>query len=79
MSTHPATNLNTSDFAPFISARAGAPIEMQIAELGLLIRKPTIKDSIVIGVVTLGYLGLYLAVGFAALSAASWAWTAFFG
>jgi hypothetical protein len=79
MSTHPATNLNTSDFAPFIPARAGTPIELRVADLGLLIRKPTVKDSIVAGAVTLGYLGVYLAVGFAALSAASWAWAAFFG
>jgi hypothetical protein len=79
MSTQPVSNLNTSDFASFIPARAGSPIELQVADLGLLIRKPTMKDSVVAGAVTLGYLGVYLAVGFAALSAASWAWKVFFG
>jgi hypothetical protein len=79
MSTHPVSNLNTSDFASFIPARAGTPIELHVADLGLLIRKPTIKDSFVAGAVTLGYLGVYLAVGFAALSVASWAWNAVFG
>ena len=79
MSTHPATNLNTSEFAPFIAARTDTPVELRVADLGLLIRKPTVKDSIVAGAVTIGYLGIYLAVGFAALSVASWAWTAFFG
>ena len=52
---------------------------MHVAGIGLRLRKPTIKDSVVAGAVTLGYLGVYLAVGFAALSAASWAWNAFFG
>ena len=52
---------------------------MEFAEVGLRLQKPTTKDSIVAGAVMLAYLGVYLAVGFAALTAASWAWNAIFG
>jgi len=52
---------------------------MHVAEIGLQLRKPTLKDSAVAAAIMLGYLGVYLAMGFAAVSAASWAWNAVFG
>jgi hypothetical protein len=79
MSTHPAANLHPTDIAAFIPARAGTSIEMHVADIGLQLQKPTFKDSAVAGAVMLGYLGVYLAAGFAAVSAVSWAWSAVFG
>ena len=52
---------------------------MHVPEIGLQFRKPTFKDSALAGLVMLGYIGVYLALGFAAVSAVSWAWSAVFG
>ena len=79
MSTHPGSNLHTTDFASFISHNSARHAQLKFAEVGLQLQKPTTKDSIVAGAVMLGYLGVYLVVGFAALTAASWAWGAIFG
>lgn len=37
------------------------------------------KDSLIACAVVIGYLGIYLAAGFAAVGACSWVWTAVFG
>lgn len=79
MSTHPAANLHATNISAFIPARTSTSIEMHPAEFGLKLQKPTLKDSVVAGAVMLGYIGVYLAVGFAAVSVVSWAWTAVFG
>jgi hypothetical protein len=79
MSTHPAANLHSTEIAAFIPARTSTSIEMHVAGIGLQLRKPTLKDSAVAAAIMLGYLGVYLAMGFAAVSAASWAWNAVFG
>jgi hypothetical protein len=78
MSAHTGPNLHATDFAPFVPARP-APIDLNLISLGLQPSKPSAKDSVVACAFMLGYIGVYIAVGFAAVSAISWAWTAAFG
>jgi hypothetical protein len=79
MSAHTGTTLHTTDFAPFIPAHQGRPVELNLVSLGLQPSKPSTKDSIIACAFMLGYIAVYIAVGFAAVSAIGWAWTAAFG
>ena len=78
MSAHTGSNLHATDFAPFVSALQG-PVDLNLISLGLQPSKPSTKDSVVACTFMIGYIGVYLAVGFAAVGALSWAWTAAFG
>jgi hypothetical protein len=78
MSAHTGSNLRTADFATLVPALQGS-VDLNLISLGLQPSKPSTKDSVVACAFMLGYMGVYIAVGFAAVSAISWAWTAAFG
>jgi hypothetical protein len=75
MSAHTGPNLQTAELARFIPARVEEPIELT---LGLEPGKSYAKESAIAGAFLLGYLVLYLTIGFAAVGAFGWAWAAVF-
>ena len=79
MSAHTGSNLHSTNFAPFIPARKDLPGELNFVDLGLQSHKPSTKDSVVACAFMICYVGVYIAVGFAAVSAIAWAWSAALG
>ncbi len=78
MSAHTGSNLHATDFAPFVPALQGS-VDLNLISLELQPSKPSTKDSVVACAFMIAYIGVYIAVGFAVVSAIGWAWTAAFG
>jgi len=73
MSSHTQTSLHNTDFARYLSAPIHSNANPIAAEFTA--RKASAKDSFITCAFLVGYVALYLAIGFAAIAGIEKAWT----